>query len=121
LTGAVAQLSRGLLPEVSKRLTAQFADCLRETVLAEHGPAAAASPPAVAPQPAVAPRPAVAPQPATEPGDATTSASAAAPPGPQPPTTARPAAAQPIGGIRLGLAALWSAIVSAVRRLFARR
>jgi carbon monoxide dehydrogenase subunit G len=28
LTGAVAQLSRGLLPEVSKRLTQQFADCL---------------------------------------------------------------------------------------------
>jgi carbon monoxide dehydrogenase subunit G len=28
LTGTAAQLSRGLLPEVSKRLTAQFADCL---------------------------------------------------------------------------------------------
>jgi carbon monoxide dehydrogenase subunit G len=30
LTGAAAQLSRGLLPEVSKQLTAQFADCLQE-------------------------------------------------------------------------------------------
>jgi carbon monoxide dehydrogenase subunit G len=29
MTGAVAQLSRGLLPEVSKQLTAQFADRLR--------------------------------------------------------------------------------------------
>ena len=28
LTGAAAQLSRGLLPEVSKRLTQLFADCL---------------------------------------------------------------------------------------------
>ncbi|MFM7718557.1 MAG: SRPBCC family protein [Actinomycetota bacterium] len=29
MTGAVAQLSRGLLPEVSKRLTAEFADRLK--------------------------------------------------------------------------------------------
>ena len=29
ITGAAAQLSRGLLPEVSKLLTKQFADCLR--------------------------------------------------------------------------------------------
>jgi carbon monoxide dehydrogenase subunit G len=35
LTGAVAQLSRGLLPEVSKKLTAQFADCLEATLRAE--------------------------------------------------------------------------------------
>jgi carbon monoxide dehydrogenase subunit G len=30
LTGAAAQLSRGLLPEVSKKLTQQFADCLQD-------------------------------------------------------------------------------------------
>jgi carbon monoxide dehydrogenase subunit G len=46
LTGAVAQLSRGLLPEVSKRLTQQFADCLEANLgAAEEGaeaPAAAA-------------------------------------------------------------------------------
>ena len=35
LTGAVAQLSRGLLPEVSKKLTAQFAECLEATLRAE--------------------------------------------------------------------------------------
>ena len=35
LTGSVAQLSRGLLPEVSKRLTQQFADCLQETMSVE--------------------------------------------------------------------------------------
>lgn len=34
LTGAVAQLSRGLLPEVSRKLTLQFADCLREHMVA---------------------------------------------------------------------------------------
>jgi carbon monoxide dehydrogenase subunit G len=41
LTGSIAQLSRGLLPEVSKRLTQQFADCLQETMEAEAAPAAA--------------------------------------------------------------------------------
>jgi carbon monoxide dehydrogenase subunit G len=30
LTGTVAQLSRGLLPEVSRKLTQQFADCLAQ-------------------------------------------------------------------------------------------
>jgi len=32
LSGAAAQLSRGLLPEVSKQLTARFADCLRQNL-----------------------------------------------------------------------------------------
>jgi uncharacterized protein len=32
LSGAVAQLSRGLLPEVSKRLTKEFAECLEQTI-----------------------------------------------------------------------------------------
>ena len=32
LSGAVAQLSRGLLPEVSKHLTKEFADCLELTL-----------------------------------------------------------------------------------------
>jgi hypothetical protein len=41
LSGAVAQLSRGLLPEVSKKLTAQFAECLKANMLAGEGPAAA--------------------------------------------------------------------------------
>ena len=32
LTGTVAQLSRGLLPEVSRRLTQEFADCLLQSM-----------------------------------------------------------------------------------------
>ena len=32
LTGTVAQLSRGLLPEVSRKLTQQFADCLAKSM-----------------------------------------------------------------------------------------
>jgi uncharacterized protein len=67
LTGAAAQLSRGLLPEVSKRLTQQFADCLEEDLGA--APAAAA--------------------------------------------------AKPVRGIRLGLAAIWSVIAGFFHRLFA--
>ncbi|MFM8944038.1 MAG: SRPBCC family protein [Actinomycetota bacterium] len=35
MTGAVAQLSRGLLPDVSKRLTAEFADRLQATMSGE--------------------------------------------------------------------------------------
>ena len=35
ITGAAAQLSRGLLPEVSKLLTKQFAECLEATLNAE--------------------------------------------------------------------------------------
>jgi carbon monoxide dehydrogenase subunit G len=35
LTGTVAQLSRGLLPEVSRKLTAQFADCLHQSMAAQ--------------------------------------------------------------------------------------
>jgi carbon monoxide dehydrogenase subunit G len=33
LTGAVAQLSRGLLPEVSRKLTRQFAECLQASMV----------------------------------------------------------------------------------------
>jgi uncharacterized protein len=35
LTGTVAQLSRGLLPEVSRKLTTQFADCLHQSMEAQ--------------------------------------------------------------------------------------
>ncbi len=43
LTGAAAQLSRGLLPEISKKLTQQFADCLQANMAA--GAAASGSSP----------------------------------------------------------------------------
>jgi len=80
LSGAAAQLSRGLLPEVSKRLTQQFADCLEANL----GAAAAG----------------------------------AVEPGAQPAVAAAPAAAKPVGGIRLGLAATWGVIAGFFRRLF---
>jgi carbon monoxide dehydrogenase subunit G len=44
LSGTVAQLSRGLLPDVSTRLTNQFADCLRDNLTAAQGAPTPASP-----------------------------------------------------------------------------
>jgi len=82
LTGAAAQLSRGLLPEVSKRLTQQFADCLEANL----GAAAAAG--------------------AAEGGVEA------------PPAAAPAAAAKPVGGIRLGLAAIWGVVAGFFHRLF---
>jgi carbon monoxide dehydrogenase subunit G len=93
LTGAAAQLSRGLLPEISKKLTQQFADCLEATMNAEQ--AAAAPPPAAS-------------------GGATTEAT---PPAPAPAAPA-PAPAKHVGGIGLGLSAIWSVIKNFFRRLF---
>ena len=87
LTGTVAQLSRGLLPEVSRKLTQQFADCLLQSMQAAEVQA-------------------------TESADV--AAAVAAPVEP----TAR---AKPIGGIRLGLAAIWASIKGFFRRLFGKR
>ena len=102
LTGAVAQLSRGLLPEVSKKLTQQFADCLEQTLAASQGPPADAPPAAPASEPASAP--------ATESAETTTFES--------PPSTQAPLAAKPVGGIGLGLSALWAVVTNFFRRLF---
>ncbi len=92
LTGAAAQLSRGLLPEISKKLTQQFADCLQASMAAEGAPE-------------------VPEEAAVEAGGE------AATPAPAP---RAPAAAKPVGGIRLGLSAIWATIVSFFRRLFRR-
>jgi hypothetical protein len=72
LTGTAAQMSRGLLPEVAKKLTAQFAECLHAGIdaAAEQAP---------------------------------------------------PAAAKPVGGIGLGLSALWASIRGFFAKLFGRR
>jgi carbon monoxide dehydrogenase subunit G len=61
ITGAAAQLSRGLLPEVSKLLTRQFADCLEsklneETAAFETAGTATDGDPAAEPAPKAAPQ-----------------------------------------------------------------
>lgn len=93
LTGAAAQLSRGLLPEISKKLTQQFADCLQASMAAEQVPAAAAA------------------EGETAPGEVAA---------PTPPPTPPPTAAKPVGGIRLGLSAIWAVVVNFFRRVFGR-
>jgi carbon monoxide dehydrogenase subunit G len=85
LSGPAAQLSRGLLPEISKKLTQQFADCLQKTM---------------APEPAAA--------------DGAGERAAAVP------AVAAPSEAKPVGGIGLGVSAVWSMIVGFFKRLFGR-
>jgi carbon monoxide dehydrogenase subunit G len=87
LTGTVAQMSRGLLPEVSRKLTQQFADCLLQNMQAAEVQAT---------------------------GSADVEAVVANPVDP----TVR---AKPIGGIGLGLAAIWASIAGFFRRLFGKR
>ena len=57
ITGQAAQLARGMMQDVTERLTEQFADCLKEHMSepAAASPAAAGAP---GPQPAARPRPA---------------------------------------------------------------
>ena len=74
LTGAAAQLSRGLMPEISKKLTQQFADCLESTMNAAH---AASEAPARA-----------------------------------------PSEGKHVGGIGLGLSAIWAKVLDFFRRIF---
>jgi hypothetical protein len=93
LTGAVAQLSRGLLPEVSRKLTQQFADCLQESMLGAGEPSLEVG--------------------ASEPGASEPSATSAPAPA--------PVRAKPIGGLSLGLGAIWAAIANLFRRLFGSR
>ena len=93
ITGAAAQMSRGLLPEVSKLLTKQFADCLESKLNEETAVPTSDSPSsemsggnkavATEPTPKAAPR--------------------------------------AVGGFGLGLRALWATIVRFFPRLFGRR
>src|SRR5262245_41521195 len=91
LTGAAAQLSRGLLPEISKKLTQQFADCLQTNMAA------------------TAPAPPVGGEASPAAGTASAAAEGTVSPRTQ---------AEPVGGIGLGLAAIWAVIKNFFRRLF---
>lgn len=97
LTGAVAQLSRGLLPEVSRKLTMQFAECLQANMLAREAAA----------------------EPAPSGGPTQGPAGTGTPPVDRPAPAA--ASAKPISGIRLGFTAIWSIVAGFFRRLFGGR
>jgi hypothetical protein len=91
LAGAAAQLSRGLLPEISRKLTQEFSDRLRASMLEAEAASAAEE---------------------TAPGTPGTS------PAEGIGTPQAPSPVRPVGGIRLGLSAAWAAIRSLVGRLF---
>jgi carbon monoxide dehydrogenase subunit G len=92
ITGAAAQMSRGLLPEISKLLTKQFADCLESKLNEENSPAAPV---------------------ANGPDSTETGAGDA-----EPPPKSAPEA---VGGFGLGLRAMWATIARFLSRLFGRR
>ena len=97
ITGAAAQLSRGLLPEVSKLLTKQFADCLESKLNEETAAAGPVAAEATA-------------------GETTPRETTATPAEP-----AQRATPQAVGGLGLGLRALWATIKGLFSRLFGRR
>src|SRR2546428_3731489 len=86
LTGAAAQLFRGLLPEISKKLTQQFADCLQASMEAEQ---------------------------TSREGGQTTGGMAEALA-----QIAPPVVAKPVGGVGLGLSAIWVIISTFFRQIF---
>ena len=96
VSGAVAQFSRGMMQDVSGRMTRQFAECLKANLEAEGAGA-----------------------PGGGSSEERPAASAAGPNSPAP-LPAR-VTAKPVGGLRLGLWALWRAVVRFFRRLFGGR
>jgi uncharacterized protein len=118
LTGAAAQMSRGLLPEISKKLTQQFADCLEQSMGAggaspASGEAASGGMASGAASTDSMREDVPVTAAAADAADPATAAPLAAKPVP-----ARPVVAKPVGGIRLGLSALWSIIAGFFKRLF---
>jgi carbon monoxide dehydrogenase subunit G len=83
ISGAAAQYGRGMVGDISQRLTREFADCLQAKIAAEETALQAARP---------------------------------ASPGP----VSESAGGRPVKGFRLGVWALWRAVVRAFKRLFGR-
>ena len=111
LTGAAAQMSRGLLPEISKKLTQQFADCLQASMAAEQTAKAAPA----ADDADVGGGGAPAPGEGTpDVGSTAAKTTATTPPAASP----REAGGQARGRDPLGLAAVWALIKNFFRRLF---
>lgn len=124
ITGAAAQYGRGMIQDISARLTKEFASCLQTNIAADAaaGVGSAGTEASSAGQDegsGAAPT-------ATTP--ATSEATAAAQSMPKTPTVAAPSqpavryvTAKPVKGIRLGLWALWRAILRFFGRVFGGR
>ncbi|MGI8519077.1 MAG: SRPBCC domain-containing protein [Actinomycetota bacterium] len=136
--GQAAQMSRGMMQDVSAKLTRQFADCLKanlqgaeEEPAAPPAPAAEAAPGAAAPsvpepQAAVAARSAPPQGAAPESGPERSPAPEPAGPRtePQPAPAPKPrvqATAKPVGGFSLMFSALMSALKRQIGKLFGKR
>jgi carbon monoxide dehydrogenase subunit G len=121
ITGAVAQYGRGMIGDISQKLTNEFAQCLQSHIGAAEiadsgGPAARLAEEDAATA-------SVQRDAAPGPGQSADTAPGAPPstPGPQQATATRPPTqARPVGGIRLGLWAFWRAVVRFFRKLFGR-
>jgi carbon monoxide dehydrogenase subunit G len=107
ISGAAAQYGRGMIGDVSKRLTGQFASCLQERMGAQEASESDRAPAVEASAPSPADSASV---PVESPPVPAGSASAPAP--------AR--SAEPVKGLRLAVWALWRAFVRTLRRLFRR-
>jgi carbon monoxide dehydrogenase subunit G len=90
ITGAVAQYGRGMMLDISQRLTREFAQCLEANIVAGEASAAGAE--------------------GASDGDHS----------PGNPTTDPGATAAPVHGFRLGLWAFWRAVARSFKRLFGR-
>jgi uncharacterized protein len=114
ISGAVAQYGRGMVADISQRLTRQFAECLEANITAaESGPA---GPAAEAAEPAA---------PASEPAVPAQATAGAQPRPPSPTPSSPPApprtAGRPVKGFRLGVWAAWRVVVRFFQRLFGHR
>ena len=108
LQGLVAQVARGMLPDIAAKLTDEFAGCLRATMASAQPASASSSEAGVASAPAVVPTGTSAAPPASvEPG--------------RPPAHLPDARPRSVGGLRLAASALLSALRRAIARLIARR
>jgi len=109
VAGRIANFGRGVMEDVSKRLVAQMADCIKSNLEAEAAPAPSAPSPAAPAEE----RPGAAAE-AVAPG-ADAAVSTGAPPAPAP--VRAPAQAQPVNALGLFFSVIWDRI----RRLFSRR
>jgi uncharacterized protein len=125
VAGRIANFGRGVMEDVSKRLVAQMADCIKASLeapeAAEVGAAPAASGEAAPPvpgSPAVPGTPDIGPPPGADTGPAGSDEPAPAAAARQSEAPARPPqAARPVNALSLFFAVLWDRI----RRLFRRR
>jgi len=124
--GQAAQMSRGMMQDVSAKLTSQFADCLKANLQGEEEEPEAPAPAA----PAAEPAPSAASQSVSEPEAAVAARNAppqgAAPEGgperrPAPEPTGSRTETKPVGGFSLMFSALVSAIKRQIGKLFGKR